>query len=154
MTVSDIRWRVPFGLTALFRASPREILDVLKAQWALLVALAALRLQVTGRLLRPVRGEAGTGEVDEEYVRRIAVAVDRAARRGLFRPTCLVRSIALERLVERAGAGNAVVRVGVRREEGALHAHAWIEVDGQVVGDRPEHVRRFKPITDASALRR
>ena len=140
-------------LVRLLRCSPREIADLVNAQWALLLALAALRLRLPGRLVRPISVFDRSGpEPDMERLRRIDVAVDRAARLGLFRPTCLVRAMALERIIHRAGAGRAVVRVGVRHGGAELEAHAWIEVDGRVLGDSPRHVGDFVPLTDVSAL--
>lgn len=140
-------------LVRAFGAPPRDVVEAARAQWALLLSLAALNLRLPGRLVRPITlFDSRTGPADEVRLRRIAVAVDRASRWGLFHPTCLVRAMALERLIHRAGAGRAVVRVGIRHEESDLQAHAWIEVNGRVLGDHPEHVGRFKPLTDVSAL--
>lgn|GEM_PF-731753 len=76
---------------------------------------------------------------------RQALAVHRAARYGVFRPRCLTRAIALERMLVRRGLP-ATVQIGVRREAGALEAHAWVELHGRVLGDHPEHVARFSPL--------
>ncbi len=80
----------------------------------------------------------------------VAVAVHRAARYGPFRPRCLTRSIALQRLLVRQGL-LADIRVGVRRTSGGLVAHAWVELDGHVVGDEAEHVRRYAQLADFRA---
>ena len=74
-----------------------------------------------------------------------ARAVHRAARYGLFRPRCLTRALALQRLLARRG-WPASLHVGVRRDRGALLAHAWVELDGAVLGDSPEHVATFVPL--------
>jgi hypothetical protein len=63
-----------------------------------------------------------------------------------------VRAVALERLVRRSHAGHAIVRVGVLRGSAELFAHAWIEIDGRIVGDERSHVRRFTPLESFSAL--
>ena len=139
----------------LFSLPAREFWELLVAQLFLLQALWTVRRRPKGALLRPVDGVAtrdtgaGRGRLAD-----LVVAVDRAARYGAFRPTCLVRAVALERMIVRAGVGPAVVKVGVQRHDGQFLAHAWIELDGSVVGDEPSRVRRFTPLHDFSALAR
>lgn len=140
----------------LFNLTPSEFADLVLAQWWLLAALWAVRRRPRGELLRPVHAATagGRGPRDDARLERLAVAVDRVSRFGLFRPTCLVRAVALESQIRRANAGPAVVRVGVAQVAGELLAHAWIELEGQVIGDEPSHVRRFTPLHDFSALAR
>lgn len=136
-----------------FTLTPREFADMVRAQWFLLVALRTVRERPRGGLLRPLTGAPpASGARDDERLARIAIAVDRMSRFGVFRPTCLVRAVALERQIRGANAGPAVVRVGVAHVAGELLAHAWIELEGQVIGDEPSHVRRFTPLHDFSAL--
>jgi len=137
----------------LLRLSLREITDLLIAQCYLVGALWTVRRRPKGELLKRVGRVRYDGRRrDERRLADLAVAVDRAARKGLFRPSCLVRAVALERLMWRAGAGRAVVKVGVLKGGSELLAHAWIEIDGHVVGDEPSHVRRFTPLENFSAL--
>lgn len=139
----------------LVTLAPRELADLVLAQWFLLAALWTVRRRPRGELLRPLQVVQPAGGVrDDERLARLAVAVDRVARFGLFRPTCLVRAVALERQIRGANAGPAVVRVGVLPVAGAFFAHAWIELEGQVIGDEPSRVRRFTPLHDFSALAR
>ncbi len=77
-----------------------------------------------------------------------AVAVGRAARSSLFRSTCLVRSLALVRLLERAGIRGARLRAGVQRENGRFLAHTWVELGPQVLTDPAWYVARFEPWAD------
>ena len=86
--------------------------------------------------------------------RRVARAVDRAAQYGLFTPTCLVRAIALEGLLTREGVAGAVVRIGARQRAVRPEMHAWIEVGGVVIGERPEVAGTFTPLHDFTAARR
>lgn len=79
---------------------------------------------------------------------RIARAVSRAATYGVFRPKCLVRAITLQRLLERAGIPGSSVRIGVRLENGEFTAHAWVELQGRVLGDRRDHTSRYSRLTD------
>ena len=78
--------------------------------------------------------------------RRIALAVNRAAAFGLFRPKCLVKSRALRNLLDADGVEGAQVRVGVQLLNGRFRAHAWVEYGGEVVGDDPAAVARFVPM--------
>jgi hypothetical protein len=138
-----------------FTLTPRESGDLVLAQWFLLVALWTVRKRPRGELLRPLSESPPSGGArNDERLARIAIAVDRVSRFGVFRPTCLVRAVALERQIRGANAGPAVVRVGVAQVAGELLAHAWIELEGQVIGDEPSHVRRFTPLHDFSALAR
>ncbi|HVX39496.1 MAG TPA: lasso peptide biosynthesis B2 protein [Gemmatimonadaceae bacterium] len=131
-----------------------EVADLVIAQRMLLAALHSVRRRPRGQLLHPLAAAAATrgDDADRRWIERMATAVDRVARFGVFRPTCLVRAVALERLLQRRHAGPAAVRVGVHRERDRLFAHAWIELGGTVVGDDPAFVRRFVPLHDFSAL--
>lgn len=153
------------NVSRLRRIPPAELADVARAQGALVAALVRTRLRPRGQLVAPATDTAP--EVAPPELRtpaqllriaRLARAVDRAARRGLFRPTCLVRSLALTRLLEGAGITGARIRIGVRPADsgrsaaGGVHAHAWVEVDGRVIGDDPRHVSGFAPVGSVTGL--
>lgn len=103
--------------------------------------LVATHSAVTGPAMPPTAAERATAV-------RVARAVRRAAERGLFRPRCLARSLALAELLARRGIAGVQVRVGVRREGHALHAHAWVEHGGRVLADDPSAVAAFAPLLD------
>lgn len=139
----------------LFSLPARDFGELLIAQAYLVKALWTVRRRPKGELLHPVDGVAPTdSHPDAVQLTRLVTAVDRAANYGAFRPTCLVRAVALERMIVRAGVGPAVVKVGVQRDDEQFLAHAWIELDGRIVGDEPARVRRFTPLHDFSALAR
>ena len=97
-----------------------------------------------------------------------------AARVLPWRPACLERSMALCFLLRRRGDA-AEVRIGVRKRDDVstawtdashavadadplakrppttppIEAHAWVEVDGEVVGDPADIHERFLPFGDA-----
>lgn len=170
-------------------ANLAELADVAAAQGVLLAALLHARFRPTGQLVAPAAPasraaptESDLPEAQAALERRAVVvgratrAIDRAARRGLFRPTCLVRSLALVRLLERWGVPGARIRIGVRRGAPAgegmvavespagdmlpsggaprpgpggsarVRAHAWVELGGRVIGDDPRHVATFRPL--------
>jgi hypothetical protein len=90
---------------------------------------------------------AGADPARRDDVERLSWAIDRAARLMLRRPTCLVRALALVRLLGADGIDGAVIRVGVRRTraEGFM-AHAWVEWGPHVIGDRPADLLPFSRI--------
>jgi hypothetical protein len=91
---------------------------------------------------------------DRDYItaRRLARAVALAARRGVFRPNCLVRSVALSRLLEREQVMGWHLRIGVRGHRGQFEAHAWVELGSEVLADSSDHVASFQPLTDVRLL--
>ena len=136
---------------------PRDLISVLAAQWHLVRAQLSLMAAPRGQLLAAVADPAALPAARADGVaraRRVAMAVQRAAEYGLFRPTCLVRSIALERMLERDGVSGAVVRIGARVRDGRPQMHAWIEIGGSVIGERPEVASTFTPLQDFTAARR
>lgn len=111
----------------------------------------------TGRLVtsRPAADTApgelpvpGNGTTLEPRAEELALAVGRAAEHGIFRPLCLVRAVALQRLLEAHGIHGSRVRVGVRLDRGRFLAHAWVEHRQHVLGDRAELVRTFAELAD------
>ena len=56
-------------------------------------------------------------------------------------------------MLEKRGIGGALVRVGVRRKGGEFLAHAWVELDGQTLGDADENVGTFVPLTNLEVQR-
>ena len=77
----------------------------------------------------------------------IARLVAIAARHGPFRARCLSASLTLESLLRRYGL-EGELRLGVRRHDGRIEAHAWIEHDGQALNEA--HVT-FRPFGDGAS---
>ena len=71
-------------------------------------------------------------------------AVAAAARHGFPRANCLEQSLLLWWFLRRLGAA-AEIRIGVRKQDGLLQAHAWVEVNGQVLTDTQDVRARFAP---------
>lgn len=139
----------PTALRAFFAVPPADrrlfarallLLPWLKLGLALLgfnrlaAALKRLSARAAGER-RPAAGELA----------RYGRAVERAARHLPGGATCLERSLLLLWMLRRAGL-SCELRVGVRRgEDGALLAHAWLEHEGQPVGDHPEVAESYAP---------
>jgi len=142
------------ALRKLIALRPSDWVELVRAQVALLQARFLVRTRGRGRLVRPAsEGSAGeprsqaTGPGDlDPGVWRTALAVERAADYGVFRANCLIRAVALQRLLEARGFPGSAVRVGARVERGHFTAHAWVEYAGHVLGDRDWHVQRFTPL--------
>ena len=128
---------------------PAERRDLARAQAALVAAQLRVWTRPAGRLIRrgaaglPVRGAT---PAQAERAVQLARAVDRAAGAGLFRPACLVRALALHRLLGRAGVDGGRIRIGVRPEGPRLRAHAWVEVHGAALGEDGRRARGFLPL--------
>jgi len=67
-----------------------------------------------------------------------------AAARMPFTATCLVRSTTLWYLLRRQGIASEI-RIGVNREEGGFHAHAWVEAHGAVLNDKADIHHQYSP---------
>jgi len=61
---------------------------------------------------------------------------------GPFRPGCYRRSLMLFRELRRRGWGVRIV-FGIREEKGSLDGHAWIEIDGQALGEAGDPAEAF-----------
>ena len=137
------------------RRQPAQIWgDLLRAQLELLIVQVKVWTQPIVRTAmrnaeRPTAGPSARPQRAPNLAAiRIARAVGRASRYGVFRPKCLVRAIALQRLLEQEGITGSSVRIGVRLEKGEFTAHAWVELDGHILGDRRDHTSRYSQLTD------
>lgn len=143
-------------IRTFLKLGPRGWWDLLEAQFWVLRAQRMLKNQPVGSLVhradssgstRPT-GTAVPAGVEGLLPRAevIALAVERISRVGLARPLCLGRSLALHHMLERRGIAGSLVRVGVKGSGGELEAHAWVEWQGHVLGDRPENTGSFLPM--------
>lgn len=104
-------------------------------------SLAVARLEPTLGL----RLDSGrSGEHLPQWSGSSRMEMERAfAMANRLRPaSCLPRSTALRRFLRRHG-HPAELRLGLRRDNGRTLGHAWVEVEGTVVGDRADFVRSF-----------
>jgi hypothetical protein len=131
-----------------------------RAQLALLAAQLDVWLRPQGTLVASANrggGDAATAAEPPAAPRpadaeRIGTAVRRVATHGIFRPTCLVRSIAICRLLRREHIDGGRIRVGVALRDGRFVAHAWVEYAGVVVGDEDALVRRYEAFDDLEVV--
>jgi hypothetical protein len=138
------------ALGKLIKLQRRDWADLLSAQVALLRAQFLVWTRRRGALVTPVRESDGAddarGRAPSEVpvpVRKLALALSRASEHGVFRPTCLVRAVALQRMLERRGFRGSSLHVGVRQRNSTFLAHAWVEYRGAVLADEEWRVKRF-----------
>ena len=134
---------------ARYRALPRADRRILhRTTGLLLLAWLGLRLAGLRRIQawaeRPVCQGAGLAPTEAAAM---GALVNIAARNVPWPATCLTRSLVLARMLRRRGAA-ARLRIGARLENGALDAHAWVELDGLPVNDAPDVGARYAPFGD------
>lgn len=131
-----------------------EIRDVAEAQLALLRAQTLRWLRPVGAFVEVAATDELTGvrtsSAERKTSERLASAIIRATRYGLFRPLCLTRAVALSRMLDAHGVGGHRIRIGVRREGGAFTAHAWVELENRVLGDSVANTLGYLPLTQVS----
>jgi len=74
-----------------------------------------------------------------------------AARRGLVRSSCLVRSMTVWWFLRRQKIP-CQLHIGVRKQQDRLEAHAWIEHEGRVIDDDADVSRRYAPFSGARGV--
>jgi len=143
------------GKWARFRALPGR--DRLSLVWfALLLPLLDAGLRILGyRRFRaflaahpPHLPQYGGTETEAlEASRHIAYLVTVASSYGLYHPGCLRRSLLIWWLLRRRGI-QTDLRIGVKKLEGQLYAHAWIRLGDEIINDGVEVERAFSAFSD------
>ena len=109
---------------------------------------AAMRIARWNRLprplARPLAQPSGATPLEPE---RTALLVGAVAGHLSLRPTCLVRSLFLQWMLQRDGL-RSDLKVGVRFSEGRLEAHAWVECEGRPVNEVPAVCSRYQAFPD------
>lgn len=135
----------------------RKLADRIAAQFALLRARKLLATAPIGALTERRRADHTAAEgmprpADAARARELADAVRWAARHGLFRPFCLVQSLAIQDLLRSAAIDGGEIRIGVRRDGPSLQAHAWVRWHDEILGDDTSYVSRFTEVDDIGVL--
>ena len=155
-----IALRVPWRRLRRIRIA--EWRDLARAQWMLLWAQLLVSMRPVGGLVsrgaqgatrsaQPASASPGAerdAAADLAAAERLATDVRRVAEHGVLRAECLVRAVALDRLLVSRGLRESRICVGVRRIEGKFQAHAWVEYAGTPLGGQLEHVSSFARVTE------
>lgn len=116
------------GIVALACVAEVAVKIVRLPRLCALLGIALVNYGDEDRPLPPSR------ELEPTMIQARARAVDRVYRHWPRTRSCLRRALVLGYRVRRA---RPVLLIGVaREEEGDIRAHAWIEVNGEVVGDQ------------------
>ena len=159
MTFSRRVWRESWTSEIVVTRSLRQFLALSGSERALFIRAyvdlglidVALRIfgfwRVVGRA-QPVPPGVGS-TVDSDDTRRAdryARWLSLASRHHVVPARCLHRSLVLHYWLRHDGLPSEL-RIGVRKEGGALKAHAWVELGGKVVNDQPDAIAPFAPLT-------
>lgn len=104
-------------------------------------------------LTRRAPGALAVDSVDGAWTSELSRVVDRVAHILPWRPACLTRSLALWSLLREQGVVGRFC-VGARLGPDGVLAHAWVELNGQVLNDAPDVACRFPPLGPAMSMRR
>jgi len=74
--------------------------------------------------------------------KHVSYLVTVASRYGLYHATCLRRSLLIWWWLRRMGI-QTELRIGVKRQDGQLYAHAWIRLGNEIISDNVEVERNF-----------
>src|SRR5579872_1172870 len=140
------------GLRSLAHYSWLERRMVLRAAiWLWLVDLG-LRFMGFRRLIelaRAVPDEAGPQL--PEHIFMYTAALELASRYHPAPARCLHKSLVLHLWLRREGMPSEL-KIGVRKVQGELKAHAWVELAGCVINDDADAVADFKPLSRPDAF--
>lgn len=133
-----------------------EIAEAGKAQIFLVRAELMRRSRPIGELVRVTSCDnsfvTALSPPQKQSCQSAASAIDRAARYGIFSPSCLTRALALSRMLDEKGVVGHAVRVGVHRDGNAFIAHAWVERGELILGDAIPDPRLFSVLAQVSAM--
>lgn len=155
------------------RLSRREWRDLGRAHLALLRAYRSVRGDESGLTCRnrmpgqadgvgEVAGGGGadrvgcdapnSGETRIGRAKELALALERSMEYGPFRFRCLVRALALRRMLEEEGIEGGAIRIGVQRDGPEFSAHAWVELEGEPLLESPGLLEAFTPLQELEVL--
>lgn len=90
------------------------------------------------------------GDAVSQCVTLTARMVNAADRHGLVHPSCLAKSLTLWWLLGRQGITSSL-RIGIRKENEELQAHAWVEREGVALNEPEERHRHYAAFDAALA---
>lgn len=108
-----------------------------------------MRLSPRSTLERTIaaRESARSRRITGDETQLVCQAVSSVARNFVLPVRCVVRSIAIQKMLGRRGVDASVI-VGVRYDDGTVHGHAWVECEGHPLLDSQDvssHFARVSP---------
>ena len=140
------RWKRFRRLSAFERGVVLEATGGLLATWIGLRLIGFRRWERVLAVFAPTVNTTGPaqGASVQKSALLVAKMQEAAARNLFFRANCLEQSLVLCWLLRRRGI-DAVLRIGARKESERFEAHAWVELDSQVLNDASAEHRHFVP---------
>jgi Transglutaminase-like superfamily len=117
--------------------------DYARAWWTLLDCRVRLALPWASAPVRVPHQNPGESN-DEAKTERLLAIFRLAGRTHVFNPTCLPRSLALQRFLAQHGVASEL-RLGLRRGRNGFEGHAWVERRG-VPFDDTKRVGSYVPL--------
>ena len=126
--------------------SLRDWLGLAGAWWVLLGFFLALRRVSLDRLETftrptPIKMADQPGAITWAWQRQKWISM--AAGLHLYPMTCLPRAISLRWMLSRHAIPSQLC-IGITRNLEAMHAHAWVEVAGEPIGEAEDITEKFK----------
>ena len=87
-------------------------------------------------------------EQTENLICSLRTTVDHARYNHLYSMTCLRRALTLQKMLAHRGIATEL-KIGVRKEAGQLSAHAWLEYQGQPLGEAEKITEHFAALRKA-----
>ena len=140
------RWNRFRRLSAFERGVVLEATGGLLATWIGLRLIGFRRWERVLAVFVPTVNTTGPaqGASVQKSVLLVARMQEAAARNLFFHANCLEQSLVLWWLLRRRGI-DAALRIGARKESDRFEAHAWVELDSQVLNDASAEHRHFVP---------
>jgi hypothetical protein len=110
------------------------------------ISFDLVRSALSLMLPSPDHGAGFPEPSDDDQVTAAARLIKLAGEQTPVPNTCLHRSLAAWCLLGRRGF-ECRLRFGVRKDDGQLHAHAWVEHRGTVLNDDPTVAQAYMPLT-------
>ena len=128
----------------------RIVLEVAAALPATRIAMriAGYSICRTALARNAAAGKAHSDVAKAENAQKIARLASVTASNLFFRSTCLEQSLVLCWVMRRRGFA-PLLRVGARKDVDRFEAHAWVELDGIVMGDVSGEHQHFTPFEEA-----
>ena len=127
------------------RMRPRDLLLFAESWFAIAYAKFRLRVLPHGFIERAMKEFGGDASPSDAELQRLARIFRLAVRNFPVEANCLPQSLALAVILRRRAVAHRMV-IGGRRNGQRLDGHAWIEVGGVPLNDRPDAAERFPPL--------
>ena len=85
---------------------------------------------------------------NQSLINSLKIAVDRASYHHLYPMTCLRRALTLQKMLAQRNIATEL-KIGVQKTSGQFSAHAWLEFQGQPLGEPEKITEKFKALEKA-----